>query len=65
MKRTTIILQVLGVLLITWAVACTPSQQRLTDYVNPLFGTTTLWDSIDIGYTPTHRTWGAEVFPGA
>jgi predicted alpha-1,2-mannosidase len=65
MKRTTIILPALGALLILWTVACTPSQKRLTDYANPLFGTTTLWDSIDIGYTPTHRTWGAEVFPGA
>jgi predicted alpha-1,2-mannosidase len=36
-----------------------------TDYVNPFLGTATLWDKADIGYTPTHRTWGAEVFPGA
>jgi len=36
-----------------------------TDYVNPFLGTSTLWDSIDIGYKPTHRTWGAEVFPGS
>jgi predicted alpha-1,2-mannosidase len=28
-------------------------------------GTATLWDSIDLGYTPTRRTWGAEVFPGS
>ena len=65
MKRTTIILPALGTLLVAWTVACTSSQKRLTGYANPLFGTTTLWDSIDIGYTPTHRTWGAEVFPGA
>jgi predicted alpha-1,2-mannosidase len=39
--------------------------QQLTDYVNPFLGTATLWDSADIGYTPTHRTWGAEVFPGS
>ncbi|MDR0728669.1 MAG: GH92 family glycosyl hydrolase [Prevotellaceae bacterium] len=64
-KYNTCALQVAGILLVTWAVACSPSQVRLTDYANPLFGTTTLWDSIDIGYTPTHRTWGAEVFPGA
>jgi predicted alpha-1,2-mannosidase len=44
---------------------CTSGKKALTDYANPLFGTATLWDSIDIGYTPTHRTWGAEVFPGA
>ncbi|MDR0567079.1 MAG: GH92 family glycosyl hydrolase [Prevotellaceae bacterium] len=64
-QRHTHLLQALGALLITWTAACAPSQKRLTDYANPLFGTTTLWDSIDIGYTPTHRTWGAEVFPGA
>ncbi|MDR0506142.1 MAG: GH92 family glycosyl hydrolase [Dysgonamonadaceae bacterium] len=38
---------------------------KLVDYVNPLLGTATLWDSSDLGYTPTRRTWGAEVFPGA
>lgn len=41
------------------------AQKHLTDYVNPFLGTATLWDSIDIGYKPTHRTWGAEVFPGS
>ena len=41
------------------------AQKQLTKYVNPFLGTATLWDSIDIGYKPTHRTWGAEVFPGA
>lgn len=41
------------------------AQQSLTDYVNPFLGTATLWDSIDIGYKPTHRTWGGEVFPGS
>lgn len=41
------------------------AQKSLTDYVNPLLGTATLWDSTDIGYRPTHRTWGAEVFPGS
>ncbi|HLN74504.1 MAG TPA: GH92 family glycosyl hydrolase [Prolixibacteraceae bacterium] len=41
------------------------AQKQLTHYVNPLLGTATLWDSIDIGYKPTHRTWGAEVFPGS
>jgi predicted alpha-1,2-mannosidase len=41
------------------------AQNQLTRYVNPLLGTATLWDSIDIGYKPTHRTWGAEVFPGS
>jgi len=41
------------------------AQKHLIDYVNPFLGTATLWDSIDIGYKPTHRTWGAEVFPGS
>jgi predicted alpha-1,2-mannosidase len=51
-------------LLIT-AFACSSTVERFTSYVNPFLGTTTLWDSIDLGYTPTRRTWGAEVFPGA
>ncbi len=47
--------------------AATPShaQKPLTEYVNPLLGTATLWDKEDLGFTPTHRTWGAEVFPGS
>ncbi|MDR0748592.1 MAG: glycoside hydrolase family 92 protein, partial [Tannerellaceae bacterium] len=64
-QHNTCLLRVLIVLLVIGAVACSPSQKQLTDYANPLFGTTTLWDSIDVGYKPTHRTWGAEVFPGA
>ena len=38
---------------------------RLTDYVNPFIGTATLWDSTELGYKPTRRAWGAEVYPGA
>lgn len=41
------------------------NNKRLTDYVNPFIGTTTLWDSIDLGYNPTRRAWGGETFPGA
>lgn len=41
------------------------AQKKLTNYVNPFLGTATLWDSADIGYKPTFRTWGAEVFPGS
>jgi len=41
------------------------AQKQFTNYVNPFLGTATLWDSKDIGYKPTHRTWGAEVFPGS
>jgi predicted alpha-1,2-mannosidase len=43
----------------------TQAQKKLTDYVNPFLGTATLWDSKDLGFIPTHRTWGAEVFPGS
>lgn len=41
------------------------SRKCLTDYVNPFIGTTTLWDSADLGYEPTRRAWGAEAYPGA
>ncbi len=41
------------------------AQKKPTDYVNPLLGTATLWDAKDLGFVPTHRTWGAEVFPGS
>ncbi|MDR1680466.1 MAG: GH92 family glycosyl hydrolase [Prevotellaceae bacterium] len=57
-------LATISVILWGLAVGCTPTPP-LTDYVNPLLGTATLWDSVDLGYTPTRRTWGAEVFPGA
>ena len=52
-----------GLLLLT--VGHLRAQKSPVDYVNPLLGTATLWDSADIGFTPTHRTWGAEVFPGS
>ncbi|MEG1585495.1 MAG: GH92 family glycosyl hydrolase [Bacteroidales bacterium] len=41
------------------------SEKRITGYVNPFIGTTTLWDSLNLGYTPTRRAWGAEAYPGA
>jgi len=41
------------------------AQDKLTDFVNPFIGTTTLWDSVDLGYKPTRRAWGAETYPGA
>ena len=42
-------------------------KQTLTDYVNPLLGTATLWETKDLGYErhQEKRTWGAEAFPGA
>ena len=41
--------------------------QGVTQYVNPLMGTTTLWSPDDLGYvrTETKRAWGGETFPGA
>lgn len=50
--------------------SCTEKQNTptaLTDYVNPLLGTATLWETEDLGYErhQQKRTWGAEVFPGA
>jgi predicted alpha-1,2-mannosidase len=41
------------------------AQKSPVTYVNPFLGTATLWDSAEIGFKPTHRTWGAEVFPGS
>lgn len=52
------------VVLSCWA-AASQAQRRPVDYVNPFLGTATIWDAKDVGYTPTHRTWGAEVFPGS
>ena len=59
MKSTTL----LTCSLLIWAAAsCT---QKPTRYVNPLLGTETLWDSTELGFKPTRRTWGAETFPGS
>ena len=43
------------------------SQNKLTEYVNPLLGSATLWEKEDLGYVrkKATRTWGAETFPGA
>ncbi|MBQ7269225.1 MAG: GH92 family glycosyl hydrolase [Bacteroidales bacterium] len=49
-------------------VSCHPaSREKLTDYVNPMLGTATLWEAEDLGYHRERvtRTWGAETFPGA
>ena len=56
---------ILPAIFLAFLIGCSPASKRLTDYANPLFGTATLWDSADLGYEPTHRAWGAEVFPGA
>lgn len=49
------------------AVCCTSGvkQRNYTDYVNPFLGTETLWDSVELGFKATRRTWGAEVYPGS
>jgi predicted alpha-1,2-mannosidase len=41
--------------------------KRLTHLVNPMLGTTTLWEEEDLGYVRHReaRTWGAETFPGS
>ncbi|MDR1864299.1 MAG: GH92 family glycosyl hydrolase [Bacteroidales bacterium] len=52
-------------ILLVWTAGCSNSPRRLTDDVNPFLGTATLWDSTELGYKPTRRTWGAEVFPGS
>lgn len=43
------------------------SSGKLTEYVNPLLGSATLWDKKDLGYErhKKTRTWGAETYPGA
>lgn len=55
--------------LLVFITGCTKTEtnikENLTDYVNPFLGTATLWDPVDLGFTPTRRTWGGEVFPGA
>ena len=47
--------------------AFSATAQNVTQYVNPLMGTATLWTPEDLGYTRTEvkRAWGAEAFPGA
>ncbi len=60
------ILPLMGTLILT--AACRPkAETHLTDFVNPLLGTATLWEKADLGYERHNekRTWGAEVFPGA
>ena len=64
------------ILIMVFLIGCSPAPKQLTGYVNPFIGTTTLWDSIDLGYKPSSvpefrhinnptRAWGGEAFPGA
>lgn len=57
----------LTILLFLSTVCSASAQSKLTDYVNPLLGTATLWETEDLHYERHRktRTWGAEVFPGA
>ncbi len=52
-------------LLVLFIMTSSQAQKLPTDYVNPLLGTATLWDPKDLGFVATHRSWGAEVFPGS
>jgi predicted alpha-1,2-mannosidase len=62
MSKNTIIF--IPAIFLALLIGCSPTP-GLTGYVNPFVGTTTLWDSIDLGYNPTHRAWGAESVPGS
>lgn len=55
------------ILIILFSITVGKGFAALTDYVNPLLGTATLWEAKDLGYERKQkgRTWGAEVFPGA
>ena len=70
MKRISVIIAA-GVACWLCMPACRAKEQspvvKLTDYVNPLLGTATLWETEDLGYERHRqsRTWGAETFPGA
>lgn len=57
----------LTILFIISTVCPASAQSKLTEYVNPLLGTATLWETEDLHYERHRksRTWGAEVFPGA
>ena len=53
----------LNIILIAFAgLFCMSCETRLTDYVNPFVGTTTLWKAEDLGYVPHRgiRASGAE-----
>lgn len=57
--------KILGLVLLTITSFQVLGQKKNVNYVNPLLGTATLWDAKDLGFTPTFRSWGAEVFPGS
>lgn len=63
MRKTVCILIVLFSVL----AACTHSNKKFTQYVNPFLGTAPLQDSIDCGYNPPNdwRVWAGLTYPGA
>lgn len=58
---------IFSVLIALLCFSTSKADKRLTEYVNPLLGTATLWEPEDLGYIRKMkaRTWGAEVFPGS
>ena len=54
-------------LAVLMAVLSSCCETKLTDYVNPFVGTTTLWEAEDLGYVPHRgiRASGADTYPGA
>ena len=58
---------ILSILILSLCISTCWAGKRLTEYVNPLLGTATLWEPEDLGYVRKMkaRTWGAEVFPGS
>jgi len=55
---------IITAILLAALIGCSPAPKRLTNYVNPFNGTTTLWDSVDLGYklspNPEFRTVSTE-----
>lgn len=46
---------IISVIVLVLFIGCqtVSNPKTVTDYVNPFYGTTTLWDSIDLGYKPS------------
>ena len=66
-KRFSSIAAIAAAFLIASSFTASSQTATLTDYVNPFLGTTTLWETEDLGYERHRetRTWGAETFPGS
>lgn len=49
------------------SVACSQSEKKLTQFVNPFLGTAPLQDSVEVGYNPPRdwRVWAGLTYPGA